>query len=194
MKGVYIFLADGFEDIEAIAPCDILRRGGVKVKTVGMNEDPLVTSSHKVTIEADMTFKQFLKSADLTGGSREAVMIFPGGLPGARNLADNKALMELLRRHYENEGSVAAICAAPALVVAPALGEGYLTGVKMTCYDGFDTGLTANGAEYVKQGVVVQDDIITSRGPGFAIEFGLAVLAHIKGSETADTVAAQMLI
>ena len=121
-------------------------------------------------------------------------MIFPGGMPGSTNLAACKPLMELLRRHYAEGGSVAPICAAPSVVLASALGEERLKGVKMCCYDGFEEGLEAAGAEYVKTGCVKDDDVITSRGAGHAIAFGLEILAHIKGEEAARTVAAQIML
>ena len=194
MKGTYIFLADGFEEVEALAPYDVLVRGGIRVKTVGLNEDPFVTSSHKVPVIANMTFKEFLQRADLEGGEKEDVMIFPGGMPGSKNLAACKPLMELLRRHYENGGSVAAICAAPAVVVAPALGREMVEGTKMTCYDGFDTDIVGNGAEYVRKGVVIDNDIITARGAGFAVDFGLAILSHIKDEESSRAVAKAIML
>ncbi|MDD6509481.1 MAG: DJ-1 family glyoxalase III [Candidatus Cryptobacteroides sp.] len=194
MKGVYMFLADGFEEVEALAPYDVLVRGGVNVKTVCLNEDNFVTSSHKTVLLAKYTFKEFLKKLEQEGTSREDVMIFPGGMPGSTNLAACKPLMELLRRHYDEGGSVAAICAAPSVVLASALGEERLKGVKMCCYDGFEEGLEAAGAEYVKTGCVKDDDVITSRGAGHAIAFGLEILAHIKGEEAARTVAAQIML
>lgn len=194
MKGVYMFLADGFEEVEALAPYDILTRGGVSVKTVCMNEDNFVTSSHKTVLLAKYTFKEFLRRADLEGASPEDVMIFPGGMPGSTNLAACKPLMELLRRHYDEGGTVAAICAAPSVVLAPALGPERVTGVKMCCYDGFEDKLAENGAEYVKEPCVNCCDIITSRGAGHAVAFGLEILAHIKGREAADKVAASIML
>lgn len=189
-----MFLADGFEEVEALAPYDVLVRGGVNVKTVCLNEDNFVTSSHKTVLLAKYTFKEFLKKLEQEGTSREDVMIFPGGMPGSTNLAACKPLMELLRRHYDEGGGVAAICAAPSVVLASALGEERLKGVKMCCYDGFEEGLEAIGAEYVKAGCVKDDDVITSRGAGHAIAFGLEILAHIKGEEAARTVAAQIML
>ncbi len=189
-----MFLADGFEEVEALAPYDVLVRGGIRVKTVGLNEDPFVTSSHKVPLIANLTFKEFLQKADLEGGEKEDVMIFPGGMPGSKNLAACKPLMEILRRHYDNGGSVAAICAAPAVVVANALGEEFVKDTKMTCYDGFDTDITGNGAVYVKEGVVEDNDIITARGAGWAVDFGLKILSHIKDEEAAKAVAKSIML
>ena len=99
-----MFLADGFEEVEALAPYDVLVRGGVNVKTVCLNEDNFVTSSHKTVLLAKYTFKEFLKKLEQEGTSREDVMIFPGGMPGSTNLAACKPLMELLRRHYDEGG------------------------------------------------------------------------------------------
>ncbi|WP_298771241.1 DJ-1/PfpI family protein [uncultured Fibrobacter sp.] len=95
--------------------------------------------------------------------------------------------MDIMQEHYEEGGTVAAICAAPSVVLS-LLPD--ITGKKMTCYDGFEEALQAKGAEYVKEGVVTDGNIITGRGPGWAVEFGLAILAHIKGQETADKVKA----
>ena len=89
-----MFLADGFEEVEALAPYDVLVRGGVNVKTVCLNEDNFVTSSHKTVLLAKYTFKEFLKKLEQEGTSREDVMIFPGGMPGSTNLAACKPLME----------------------------------------------------------------------------------------------------
>ena len=103
-------------------------------------------------------------------------MIFPGGMPGSANLAAFDKLMDIMRQHYAEGGTVAAICAAPSLVLSN-LED--IRGKKMTCYDGFEDKLIAKGAEYVKEGVVKDGNIITGRGPGWALEFGLAILAHI---------------
>ena len=191
MKGVYVFLADGFEVSEALTTVNMLRRGGVNVKTVSIYDDRIVTSSNRIPVVADMAFGEFRASTTFGPCLPTDVMIFPGGMPGSSNLAAFPKLMDILLQHYEAGGTLAAICAAPSVVLGllPTL-----EGKKMTCYDGFEETLQAKGAEYVKEGVVVDGNIITGRGPGWAVEFGLAILSLIKGQETADKVKAGLML
>ena len=185
MKGTYVFLADGFEISEALTTVNMLRRGGVNVKTVSIYDDRIVTSSNRIPVVADMAFGEFRASTTFGPCLPTDVMIFPGGMPGSSNLAAFPKLMDIMLQHHAEGGTLAAICAAPSVVLGllPTL-----EGKKMTCYDGFEEALIAKGAEYVKEGVVVDGNIITGRGPGWAVEFGLAILALIKGQETADKV------
>ena len=118
MKGVFIFLAEGFEEIEALATVDILRRGGINARTVSINTDKEVKGAHGVPVTADLDWDGFRSEVKTEGTDRKDVMVFPGGLPGARHLADNHDLMELMKSHYAEGGTVAAICAAPGLVVS----------------------------------------------------------------------------
>ena len=191
MKGTYVFLADGFEISEALTTVNMLRRGGVNVKTVSIYDDRIVTSSNRIPVVADMAFGEFRASTTFGPCLPTDVMIFPGGMPGSSNLAAFPKLMDIMLQHYEAGGSLAAICAAPSVVLGllPTL-----EGKKMTCYDGFEEALQAKGAEYVKEGVVVDGNIITGRGPGWAVEFGLAILSLIKGQETADKVKAGLML
>ena len=191
MKGTYIFLADGFEISEALTTVNMLRRGGVNVKTVSIYDDRIVTSSNRIPVIADMAFGEFRASTSFGPCLKTDVMIFPGGMPGSSNLAAFGKLMDIMQQHYAEGGTLAAICAAPSVVLGllPSL-----EGKKMTCYDGFEDALTAKGAEYVKEGVVVDGNIITGRGPGWAVEFGLAILQHIKGQEIADKVKSGLML
>ena len=191
MKGTYVFLADGFEISEALTTVNMLRRGGVNVKTVSIYDDRIVTSSNRIPVVADMAFGEFRASTTFGPCLPTDVMIFPGGMPGSSNLPAFPKLMDIMLQHYEAGGTLAAICAAPSVVLGllPTL-----EGKKMTCYDGFEETLQAKGAEYVKEGVVVDGNIITGRGPGWAVEFGLAILALIKGQETADKVKAGLML
>ena len=191
MKGTYVFLADGFEVSEALTTVNMLRRGGVNVKTVSIYDDRIVTSSNRIPVVADMAFGEFRASTTFGACLPTDVMIFPGGMPGSSNLAAFSKLMDIMKQHYEAGGTVAAICAAPSVVLS-LLPD--IQGKKMTCYDGFEEALTAKGAEYVKEGVVVDGTMITGRGPGWAVDFGLAILAHIKGHETADNVKAGLML
>ena len=191
MKGIYIFLADGFEISEALTTVNMLRRGGVNVKTVSIYDDRIVTSSNRIPVIADMAFGEFRASTSFGPCLKTDVMIFPGGMPGSSNLAAFSKLMDIMKQHYAEGGTLAAICAAPSVVLGH-LPD--LEGKKMTCYDGFEEALTAKGAEYVKEGVVVDGNMITGRGPGWAVEFGLAILSHVKGQEIADKVKAGLML
>ena len=191
MKGVYIFLANGFEETEAIAPLDILRRGGVDVKTVSIHRDKYVTGAHKVTVAADLTYGEFKANVELDGTEADDVMTFPGGMPGTKNLAENAEIINFMRLHYAEGGSLAAICAAPGLVISQLPS---LKGIHFTCYDGFEDGPEARGGIYEKVPAVADGNIITGRGPGCAVDFGLAILAHLKGEETADEVRKSMML
>lgn len=207
MKGVYVFLADGFEEIEAIAPVDVLRRGGVKVTTVGLNEDPFVTSSRRIPVVADMTMEEFRaelfrQETDGECGSTDGsdCMIFPGGMPGSKNLAACAPLMRIMNRHYADGGLVAAICAAPAVVLAGCFEKGVLEGKAMTCFDGFEDAIEACGAHVAveadgsKATVACDGRIITAAGSGVSVDFALSVLSRIKGEETAAKVASGMML
>lgn len=185
MKGVYIFLANGFEEIEALATLDVLRRGGVDVKTVSVLYDKFVTGSHKTTVVADMTYGEFKAEVQLDGTDESDVMIFPGGMPGTRNLAENGEIINFMRLHYAEGGAVAAICAAPGLVVSQLPS---LQGKHFTCFDGFEDAPVARGGIYEKKPAVRDGNLITGRGAGCAVEFGLAILAHLKGEEAAAAV------
>lgn len=189
MKGVNIFLADGFEDIEALAVNDVLRRGGVRVRLIAVGDDPFVCSSHGVTIGVD----DFLNDIepDHSGTGLHDVMIFPGGMPGSKNLASNRTLVRIMRDHYAAGGTVAAICAAPGLVL------GQLddwAGKRFTCFDGFEQGPVGKGGVIVKAPAVTDGKVITGRSAGYAVDFGLEILARVKGPEVAAEVKAQMML
>lgn len=191
MKGAFVFLADGFEETEALATLDVLRRGGMEVSTVSIDEDGFVTGSHGVTVAADKTWDDFMVDLRRGGTEKEDLMVFPGGMPGTKNLAADQDLMALMVKHYEDGGTVAAICAAPGLVASQLPG---LEGKKFTCFDGFQDYMTAKGAEYVKAPAVVDGNLVTGRGAGCAIDFGLAILTLIVGEETAAKVKHSMMI
>lgn len=191
MKGVYIFLANGFEEIEALATLDVLRRGGVDVKTVSVLYDKFVTGSHKTTVVADMTYGEFKAEVQLEGTDESDVMIFPGGMPGTRNLAENGEIINFMRLHYAEGGAVAAICAAPGLVVSQLPS---LQGKHFTCFDGFEDAPVARGGIYEQKPAVRDGNLITGRGAGCAVEFGLAILAHLKGEEAAAAVRHSLML
>lgn len=178
----FLFLADGFEEIEALATVDVLRRGGMDVMTVSIKHEPFVTGAHGVTVQADMTFKE----ADFSGTDW---LILPGGMPGAKNLHEFGALNDLLRVHA-GKGRIAAICASPAVVLAA---TGLLEGRKATCYPGFETELIAAQSIYEKQRVVVDGNIVTANGPSSAVPFALKIVELTKGETTSKEVAEGML-
>ena len=182
MKGVHIFLADGFEDVEALGTCDVLRRGGVDVRLVSMGKGLAVRSSHGVIVCADQRFDDI--APDDGSATQRDVMIFPGGMPGSRNLADNRALIERMQAHYDAGGTLAAICAAPGLVLSQLRD---LRGLRFTCFDGFAAPLEAKGAEFVNAPAVTSGRIVTGRSAGHALAFGLQILARM-GSDRVDQV------
>ena len=186
MEGVYMFLADGFEDMEAIATRDVLLRGGVDVRTVSITDDPFVTSSHGITVSVDLTRNEL-------DDDRPAAMIFPGGMPGTKNLANDKALMVMMRNCYKHDGVVAAICAAPGLVMSQ-LDEKDLTGRHFTCFEGFQEPMIAKGAVYDPVSAVVDGRLVTGRGAGHAVSFGLALLGVLKDEETVKRVRAGLML
>ena len=169
---VYVFLAEGFEEVEALSPVDILRRGGVAVKTVGIG-GKTVTGSHGISVFSDIAEDE-IKLDEI-----EAV-ILPGGMPGTLNLEKNSTVKAALQFAAENGKLIGAICAAPSI-----LGKaGLLDGKLATCFPGFEEYLS--GAEYTDEPAVKDGNIITSRGAGAALEFGFFLLAALKGETAAD--------
>ena len=183
MKGVHIFLANGFEDMEALATRDVLLRGGIPVLTVSIDDVYMVESSHGQQVLADTNWDELEVMEPGTDASD--VMIFPGGMPGSKNLAQHAELMEILQDHWERGGVVAAICAAPGLVVSQLPG---LEGKRFTCFDGFEDSLIAKGAIFTPESTVTDGNLITGRGAGHAVNFGLAILRHLKGDEAVEKV------
>ena len=183
MKGVYIFLADGFEDVEALATNDVLRRGGVATTLVSLTDDPQVESSHGVLVTAEAFLPEL--DTDHDGTTADDVMIFPGGMPGSRHLAEDHALMEVMKDHYGRGGAVAAICAAPGLVASQL---SPLSGKRFTCFDGFEAPMQEKGAVFTGESAVVDGGLITGRGAGHAVNFGLAILRYLKGDEAVEKV------
>lgn len=183
MEKTYVFLADGFEEIEALATVDLLRRAGIHVETVSINPTLAVRGAHDIEVAADIML------ADCPEGAR--MYIVPGGMPGAKNIADNPKVCQILTAQHEAGGKIAAICAAPAVVLAPL---GIINEYEATCYPGFEEGVTAGGAHHKNQRVVVDRNIITANGPSSAVPFALTIIEAIKGQDAADKVAAGILL
>lgn len=181
MKESYLFLADGFEEIEAIVPIDVLRRAGMKVKTVSITSSRQVIGAHGVIVTADLVFDPVLFT-------EPDWLILPGGMPGATNLYEFTPLHGLLRQHKADGGHIAAICAAPAVV----LGQlGLLEGEKATCYPGFEN--LCKGAEMVDSPVVTSHNLVLSSGPANALSWALAIVRMSRGDKDTHSVAAGML-
>ena len=182
MKKVYVFLADGFEDVEALIPIDVLRRGGIDVTIVSISDFPLVRSSHGVNIEADIMFEK--------GDFSDADLLFlPGGMPGASNLFDHKGVCKALVDQHMAGRKVAAICASPGVVLAPL---GILEGKKATCYPGFEKALADNGATYTGELFTVDGHVTTGEGPAAAFPFAYELLSQLADKQTADQIAESM--
>ena len=170
----YVFLADGFEETEALATLDVMRRAKLDVLTVGVTGE-LVTSSHKVTVKADITPDKI--SLDNIEG-----VVLPGGMPGTLNLEKADCVINAVKYCYDNDKFVAAICAAPSI-----LGHlGMLKGRKATCFPDFETEL--EGAEFTAAHTETDGNVITAKGAGCAVEFGHAIVSAALSKETADSV------
>lgn len=162
---ISIFLAPGFEEIEALTPLDVLRRCSLDVRLVGISGQRIVRGAHGTGIEADLLFQEADFAAD-------DALLLPGGMPGAQHLLDHAALREVLLRHHRRGGLLCAICAAPMV-----LGEaGLLEGKRATCYPGFESHL--HGADCTGRLVEEDGHVITGRGPGAAMEFAFAVASR----------------
>lgn len=170
---VYVFLAQGFEEIEALATVDLLRREKIDVTMVSISEHLEVTGSHDITIKADKLIEEInIEDADM--------LFLPGGLPGTYNLRDCEKLSEMLKLQYEKGKYIAAICAAPTILG----GLGFLEGKNAICFKGFEEGL--KNATIINQKVVVDSNIITARGMGASIDIGLKIVEIFKGKDIAD--------
>lgn len=176
MSKSFLFLADGFEETEALTTVDILRRAGMDIKTVSITASREVRGAHGVEVRADLTFKE----ADFGGSDW---LITPGGMPGASNLHSFAPLNDLLKIHH---GRLASICASPSLVLGP---TGVLRGIPATCYPGMEEELVKGGGIYEEKPVVVTDRIITAHGPGATPAFALAIVAATFGESHAREIA-----
>lgn len=183
MNESFLFLAEGFEEIEALTAVDVLRRADIPVKTVSISSAKQVTGAHGIMVTADVLF-------DSTLFNSAEWLILPGGMPGATNLYECAQLQGLLRRHAASaNGKIAAICAAPAVV----LGQmGLLEGRNATCYPGFENLL--KGAKAVSAPVTTDDKFVLGNGPANALSWALAIVKEAKGVNAATQVANGMLL
>lgn len=175
---IYIFLSQGFEECEALAPLDILRRAEIEVKTVGIGAKTVI-GAHNIPIVCDLSDK------DISFDGLEGI-ILPGGMPGTLNLEKSEIVQEYIDFSFDNNLLICAICAAPLILGH----KGLLKGKKATCYTGFEAELL--GAELKNEPVVKDGNIITAYGAGATFDFGFCILSYLKGEGTAEKIRKSM--
>lgn len=169
---IYMFFAEGFEEVEAIAPLDLMRRAGLSVTTVGVGGKAIM-GAHGITVTTD------LSDAEYSDPSPDMIFL-PGGMPGTLNLSASQTVLDAVRTAEKVGGRLAAICAAPSI-----LGDlGLLEGKRATCYPGFEDRL--RGAILAEERVVLDGNVLTARGMGVAVEMGLAIVELYCGKDKAD--------
>lgn len=179
MRSVYVFCADGFEEVEGLTAVDLLRRAGVEVTMVSIMGREQVTGARGISVTCDKLFEEITEDADM--------LVLPGGLPGTDYLREHEGLSALLKKQYAAGRWVAAICAAPSVFG----GLGFLRDRAATSYPGCLSGLPVGC--YKEEAVVCDGNVITSRGVGTAIAFALQLIAVLVGEEEADAVASSIL-
>ena len=175
----YCFLADGFEETEALAPIDILRRAQIEVCTVGVGGE-VIRGSHNIPVTADITIDDFEINEDIRG------VILPGGMPGTKNLYAEERVLDAVRFCDKHGLLVCSICAAPSIPGR----LGLLDGRQATCFPGFESDL--KGALATGAHVAVDGNMITAKGAGCALEFGFAIVSAVLGEEAAEKIAVSM--
>ncbi len=176
MSNNFIFLAEGFEETEAITIVDLLRRASIDVTTVSVTGNIMVKGSHSISILSDALFEEI-------DFSQAHLLILPGGMPGSTHLAEHKDLNDLLQHHNKKNKFIAAICAAPTV-----LGKlNMLQNREAICYPGFEMNLL--GAIISNKTLIQDSNIITAKGPGYAVDFGLYLVRLVKGDAKAKEVA-----
>ena len=178
---IHLFLANGFEEVEALFTLDVLRRAGLEVKTVAVGESKTVIGTHNIPVIAD------IHESELDSIVPEAI-ILPGGMPGTTNLEESTTVVEAIHRAMQSDSLVCAICAAPSILGI----MGYLKGKNATCFPGFEEYL--DGATIKNERVVKDGNIITSKGMGCAAEFSLAIVEALVSKDKADEIARSAFI
>lgn len=173
MSKVYVFVADGFEEVEGLAVVDLLRRADIETTMVSVSDTTEILGSHGIVVSADKVFEEV--------GFEDVDMLFlPGGTTGVKNLRKHEGLCAVLKEFNEENKTIAAICAAPTLLEE----LGILEGKNATCYRSLADKLVSGN--YIDANVVKDDNIITSQGFGTAIDLGLAIVEHFNGTEAAN--------
>jgi 4-methyl-5(b-hydroxyethyl)-thiazole monophosphate biosynthesis len=180
MKKVLIILAEGFEEIEAITPIDLLRRAGLEVTVAGLSKIE-IEGSHRIRVHTDIILEEYNDLPD--------AIILPGGTLGAKHLGESKTVSEIVKKANSEKKVVAAICAAPALALAPA---GVLNGKKATCFPGLEENFSS-AVRFSEERVVEDGNIVTSRGAGTAMEFSLKLVERLSGKEKAKELKEKIL-
>lgn len=178
---VLVFLADGFEEVEALTVVDYLRRMDINVETISITGDTKVRGAHDIRVIADKTIDK-LESIESYDG-----LIIPGGLPGASNLRDDERVVNAVKSAYTENKLVAAICAGPIVLER----AGILIDKDVTSYPGF--GKQLKGVNYRVEAVVVDKNIITSRGPHYAVDFAIEIVSYLLGEEKAEELKGHIL-
>ncbi len=176
---IYFFLADGFEEIEALCPLDLCRRANIEAKTVSITNSREVTGSHGITVLCDLTAKDAIGSFDM--------MVLPGGMPGTTNLGESTLVEKCILTALENNSYIAAICAAPMILGR----RGLLRGKEATCFPGFEEHL--DGATLSDKKVVLDGKILTAKGMGVSHDFGLKIVEIFKGKDVADKLCSSVI-
>ncbi|MDD3169632.1 MAG: DJ-1/PfpI family protein [Eubacteriales bacterium] len=178
---VYVHLADGFEEIEALTVVDVLRRGEIAVEMVSMTESRTVRGAHDIVVTADRLFRE-------TDYGKCDMIVLPGGMPGTANLGEHEGLSKQLCAFAQNGKWIAAICAAPSVLGKLSL----LKGKRATSYPGYESQMI--GVDYREERVVRDGNLITSRGPGTAMEFALELVKVLKNDQTVSALRNAMII
>lgn len=182
MRNVFIFLADGFEEIEALAVVDILRRANINVRMISISKDYLVKGSHDILVKADAVF-------DETNFDDSAMFILPGGMPGTANLRKCGFLKELIKEKHERGILLGAICAAPTVL----MDCGLLDGKTVSCHFSVSEEISSKAKIGLKD-VETEGNIITSKGAGCSLEFGLTLASMLVGGEAVNKIKKTMCI
>ena len=175
MRSVYVFCADGFEEVEGLTAVDLLRRAGVSVTMVSIMGRTKITGARNISVNTDILIEDIKEEADM--------LVLPGGMPGTKYLNEYQSLRDLLADFYRKGGKVAAICAAPTVLAS----LGFLEKRKATAYPSCMEGLA--GAERSLESVVVDGNVTTSRGLGTAVDFALSLIGQLLGEKKADEIA-----
>ena len=183
-KAVFVMLGTGFDEIEALAPIDVMRRAGMDVFTVSMTENRLVKGATGNNIVADMSI------SDLSPDKIDW-LVFPGADKSEDAVNLNEDLCNIVKKHWNNGGNIAAICAAPALVLGPL---GIINRMEATGYPFLKEDFEKNGGIYSEEPVVIGNRLITSKGPGTTLEFALAIVRNVKGAETEKALREGMVV
>ncbi len=180
MSKVYIFLAEGFEEVEALTVVDLLRRAEIDITMVSIMDTKRVAGAHGITIEADELY-------DDVNFSQAKMLVLPGGMPGTKYLGEHEGLVTMLKSFNDKNKLIAAICAAPSVLGV----NGILKGKKATSYPGFEDKLV--DAVVSTDSVVNDQNIITSRGLGTAIPFALKIIERLKGKDTSKSISESII-